>query len=87
VLTEEKTLAPYPSQISVAVDKNSKGLVELHGYVANDNERQKLHDRIAQVPGVLQIDDQIVLGLPLRATEGSNQGTTPPVQPTPSGRP
>ena len=87
VLTEEKSLAPYPSQISIGVEKDSKGLVTLRGYVANDNEKQKLHDRIAQVPGVLQIDDQIVLGLPLRATEGSNLVTTPPVQPTPSGRP
>ena len=86
VLTEEKSLAPYPSQISVAVDKDSKGLVRLRGYVANDNEKQKLHDRIAQVPGVVQIDDQIVLGLPLHATEGGNQGPTPPVQPTPSGQ-
>jgi hypothetical protein len=86
VLTEEKSLAPYPSQISIAVEKDSKGLVTLRGYVANDNEKQKLHDRIAQVPGVLQIDDQIVLGLPLRATAGGNQGPTPAVQPTPIGQ-
>ena len=64
-LTTEKSLAPYPSEISVAVAKDSKGLVRLRGSVPNDRERQRLHDRIAQVPGVLQIDDKVTVSLPV----------------------
>ena len=63
-LTTEKSLA-YPSEVLVAVDKNSKGSVKLRGVVPNDRERQRLHDRIAAVPGVLQIDDQVTVGLPV----------------------
>ena len=64
-LTTEKSLAPDGSEVAVAVDKNSKGLVRLSGFVPNDSERQRLHDRIAQVPGVVQIDDTVVVGLPV----------------------
>ena len=63
-LTKDLSLAPYPSDVSVIVDKSSKGLVRLRGYVPNDTDRQRLHNRIAEVPGIQKIDDQIVVGLP-----------------------
>jgi hypothetical protein len=62
--TTDWSLAPYPSDVSAIVDKNSKGTVRLRGYVPNDTDRQRLHTRIAEVPGVQNIDDQIVVGLP-----------------------
>src|SRR3954467_3569979 len=66
VLTTDKSLAPYPSDVSAIVDKNNKGLVRLRGYVPNNHEKDRLHDRFAQIPGVAQLDDQIEVGLPDR---------------------
>ena len=62
-LTTDWSLAPYPSDVSAIVDKNSKGLVRLRGSVPNDTDRQRLHTRIAEVPGVQKIDDQVLVGL------------------------
>lgn len=61
-LTTDKSLAPYPDQVGVTVDKDTKGLVRVHGVMRNIYDRDALTNRIAQVPGVLQIDDQTVLG-------------------------
>jgi len=62
--TTDWSLAPYPSDVSAIVEKDSKGTVKLRGYVPNDTDRQRLHTRIAEVPGVQKIDDQITVGLP-----------------------
>jgi hypothetical protein len=61
-LTSEKSLVPYPSEVCLVVDKDSKGLVRLLGVIRNDYDRQQLRDRIAKVPGVVRIDDQITVG-------------------------
>jgi hypothetical protein len=62
MLMSDKTLAPYPSEVTVVVDKNTKGLVHLQGNVSNTYERRKLRARIEQLPGVTQVDDQTVVG-------------------------
>jgi hypothetical protein len=78
VLTTEKSLAPYPSDVSVGVDKNSKGLVTLRGFVPDETDRKRLHARIAQVPGVRQIDDRIVVKLSPHSGEGDTQKPVSP---------
>jgi osmotically-inducible protein OsmY len=60
-LTSDKSLAQH-DQIGVTVDKDTKGLVRLHGVMQNNDDRQALTNRIARVPGVLQMDDQIAVG-------------------------
>ncbi len=63
-LIAEQSLNPYASGVSVVVDKSNKGLVTLRGAVPSEEVRQQLHQRIAAVPGVNQIDDQLVVGVP-----------------------
>src|SRR5437660_4973511 len=52
LLMSDKSLAPYPSEVTVVVDKNTKGLVHLRGNIINTYERRKLRTRIEQLPGV-----------------------------------
>lgn len=62
MLMSDRTLAPYPSEVTVVVDKNTKGLVHVRGHVVNTYERRKLRARLEQLPGVTQVDDQTVVG-------------------------
>jgi hypothetical protein len=64
LLTSDRTLAPYPSEVQTIVDQKSKGLVRLRGTIINPQERRRLRDRIAQVPGVTQVDDQLTVAAP-----------------------
>lgn len=62
MFTADATLAPYPSEVKAIIDKESRGIVTLRGTIINPQERKRLHDRIAQVSGVTQVDDQLVVG-------------------------
>lgn len=53
-LTRDKSLAHSPME---AVVKN--GTVTLRGYAPNQHARQRIHDRIASLPGVKQVNDQM----------------------------
>jgi hypothetical protein len=61
-LTADRTLAPYPSDFRATVEKGANGKVKLEGTVPNEHERQRLHESIASLPGVVEVDDQIVIG-------------------------
>jgi hypothetical protein len=63
-LLADRTLAPYPGEATAILDKDSKGLVRLKGTIINDQERKRLRDTIAQIPGVKQVDDQMVVAAP-----------------------
>lgn len=62
MLMDDKSLAPYPSKVAVTMDKSSHGTVILKGTVPNGKARKKLHDRIAAIPGVTKVDDQLKAG-------------------------
>jgi hypothetical protein len=53
-LTRDKTLARAPMEAVV-----KSGTVTLRGYAPNQHARQRIHDRIASLPGVKQVDDEI----------------------------
>jgi hypothetical protein len=74
-LSRDRTVGPYPSGVSITVDKNRKGVVILRGLVPTDSQRRRIKASVAQVPGVLQIDDQIVIGTP------ANPGVVDPSKP------
>jgi len=63
-LLADRTLAPYPGEATAILDKDSKGLVRLKGTIINDQERKRFRDTIAQIPGVKQVDDQMVVAAP-----------------------
>ena len=75
LLLSDKTIAPYPSEVTVVVDKNTPGLVHVKGNIINTYERRKLRARIEQLPGVTQVDDQTVVG-PRMPSGGGNFGAT-----------
>ena len=58
LLMEDKTLAPAPSNVITIV---SKGVVKMTGFVRSRKAAQELHQRIASLPGVLAVDDQLTL--------------------------
>lgn len=53
-LTKDKKLVHAPMEAVV-----NKGVVTLRGYAPTQRARQQLHERIASLPGVQQVDDQI----------------------------
>jgi hypothetical protein len=61
-LTSDKSHATYPSRIIVVVDKETKGLVRLTGTVSSDRERRELEEKITNIPGVQQVDNQLRIG-------------------------
>jgi hypothetical protein len=63
LLISDKKLAPYPSEVTVSLDKNTKGLVHVSGNIINTYEKRKLRARLEQLPGVIQVDDKTVVGL------------------------
>ena len=54
-----------------AVVKN--GVVTLRGSVRNENERERLREEVARLPGVLRVDDQMEFKNPLRSTPGESK--------------
>ena len=63
LLISDKTIAPYPSEVSVVLDNKTNGLVHVRGNIINTHEKRKLRARLEQLPGVTQVDDQSVVGL------------------------
>jgi len=63
LLISDRTLAPYPGDITVAIDAKTNGLVHVSGNIINTYERRKLRAQLEQLPGVIQVDDQSVVGL------------------------
>jgi len=63
LLISDRTLAPYPSEVTVSLDKNTNGLVHVNGTIINTYEKRKLRARLEQLPGVTQVDDKSVVGL------------------------
>jgi hypothetical protein len=55
----DKTLAPRPSSVTATVDKDAQGTVTLRGSVPNTRERQRIEERIAQIPGVEHINNKL----------------------------
>jgi osmotically-inducible protein OsmY len=55
---EDKSLAPAPSNVITVV---SKGVVKMTGYVRSRRAAQELHERIASLPGVVAIEDELTL--------------------------
>ena len=62
MLMSDRSLVPYPSEVTVVVDKNTNGLVHVRGHIVNTYERRKLRARLEQLPGVMQVDDKSVVG-------------------------
>jgi hypothetical protein len=67
-LTRDKSLVHSPMQAAV---KN--GTVTLRGYAPNQHARQRLHDRIASLPGVKQVDDEIEIKNTMGPWKGINR--------------
>ena len=64
LLMGNKTLGPFPGEVTAVVDKQNHGLVRLSGSIVNDGERQRMCDAIANVEGVTQVQDTMVVGVP-----------------------
>ena len=58
MLMEDKTLAPAPSNVITVV---SKGVVTMKGYVRSRRAAFELHQRIASLPGVVSVQDELTL--------------------------
>ena len=67
-LTRDKALAHSPME---AVVKD--GTVTLRGYAPNQHARQLVHDRIASLPGVKQVDDQLEVKNTMGPWHGKNR--------------
>ena len=55
-LLQDKKLAPPPSNLVIVVHD---GVVTMRGTVPNRKEQQKIYDRLAQLPGVARVQDQV----------------------------
>jgi osmotically-inducible protein OsmY len=51
----------------------NNGVVTLRGDVRNKKDRQKLHDQIAALPGVVRVDDQMEFRNPLETVPGETK--------------
>lgn len=71
LLTGDKTLGPFPGEVMATVDKQSHGLVRLSGTINNDMERRRMCDAIANVEGVTQVEDKMLVAerLPIGAVD------------------
>jgi osmotically-inducible protein OsmY len=58
MLMEDKTLAPAPSNVITVV---SRGVVTMKGYIRSRRAAFELHQRIANLPGVVSVQDELVL--------------------------
>jgi hypothetical protein len=62
LLTSDKRLAPYPSEVTAVVDQKEHGVVRLSGNVINEATRRRVHDAVAKLPGVTRVEDHMVVG-------------------------
>jgi hypothetical protein len=67
-LSKDKSLAHAPMEAVV-----NKGVVTLRGYAPNQHARQLIHERIASLPGVKQVDDQLEIKNTIGPWHGINQ--------------
>ena len=58
LLMEDKSLAPAPSNVITIV---SKGVVKMKGYVRSRRAAYELHQRIAGIPGVQSVENELTL--------------------------
>jgi hypothetical protein len=58
MLMEDRTLAPAPSNVITVV---SRGVVTVKGYIRSRRAAFELHQRIASLPGVVSVQDELVL--------------------------
>ena len=56
LLMEDRNLAPPPSNFTATAHD---GVVTLCGTISTRHKKKELHDRIAQLPGVTRVDDQL----------------------------
>jgi hypothetical protein len=68
MFTTNRTLASSPVAGTV-----SKGMVTLRGNVATQTERDKVHAAVAGLPGMDQLDDQIIVQNPAVSWKGENR--------------
>jgi hypothetical protein len=68
VLSDPK-LAPYPSKVTATADPNSKGKVILSGMVPTEGVKRNLIEHVRAVPGVTEVEDQLVLDVPDKSRE------------------
>lgn len=59
-LLADKTLAPMGSSVIAEVSKD--GAVTLRGNVRSKSEEQRVHDSVAQLPGVQSVNDELNIG-------------------------
>jgi osmotically-inducible protein OsmY len=62
LLTSDKRLAPYPSEVTAVVDQKEHGVVHLSGHVINTATRNRVHDAVAKLPGVSRVEDRMIVG-------------------------
>jgi hypothetical protein len=58
MLMEDKTLAPAPSNVITVV---SKGVVKMKGFVRSRRAANELCQRIAGIPGVISVENELTL--------------------------
>lgn len=62
LFTSDRRLAPYPSEVTATVDQKEHGVVRLSGYVINTATRKRVHEAVANLPGVTRVEDQMIVG-------------------------
>ena len=62
MITDDPTLAPYPSKVAASMDPASQGTVILSGWVPRAEIKRKLRDRVAALPGVTRVEDKLQVG-------------------------
>jgi osmotically-inducible protein OsmY len=68
MFTTNRTLAASPVAGTV-----NKGMVTLRGNVATQHEREKVHAAVASLPGMDQLDDQIIVQNPAVSWKGESR--------------
>src|SRR4051812_26580424 len=68
VLSDPK-IAPYPSKVTAAMDPGAKGKVILTGMVPTRAVKKNLVEHVRQIPGVTEVEDPLVLGVPKSSRE------------------
>jgi hypothetical protein len=61
LFTDNKRLAPYPSEVTAVVDQKEHGVVRLSGYVKNEATRRRVHEAVTKLPGVTRVEDHMVV--------------------------
>lgn len=69
MVLDDPKLVPYPSKVTAAMDPNAKGKVVLTGMVPTQAVKKKLVERVREVPGVTDVEDNVTLDLPNKSRE------------------